>query len=538
MYRAGPAAPGLPFPRKSLGLYTALGIVPAAVMFLLPIPMFAHREGWLMFREGGTLGMSVILLASIAVAVTLATLGVFAVRGKRTPMIIAGALPAVPLLLGALFYALGIRMMFGAVMSDAIDPMQKLRIVAEGMSEANAALVFGCVMGAAACGAASVALLGATASVDRAHAGAPVSPTWIGSLVVGIIGLLVMLVLRVVFKAHLVFALLVVPSMIFVAVLACIAARHGKLAAGWHDKAEANAWISALLTSAILASAGLVLLDAAATFSSERSALGAISGYSIDPSQRARILEEAIREGRAATIFAVTDGIFAFATVAIGVFGALGKGPDGSTRAPTALSPWMALGAIAIASLALIGVRAHAWGTVEDAAAARKATAPAIELPRVKSIDGFNSGGDGPELIVFADGHREGVTTALSYSSTLVLSADRRAKWADVSKHVRAVLQTRQGYGQTTLIAINVEPAEKPDLSGLGRYAAFVGSDAQTIGVSTSPDDFKYGSRTWQTVRPKPTDDWETVVLSMQPNDMRYGGSSANIVLLPSEGSW
>ena len=45
-------------------------------------------------------------------------------------------------------------------MGESVDPDTKFRIVAEGIAEANACLIFGCLMGAVGCGAASVALLG------------------------------------------------------------------------------------------------------------------------------------------------------------------------------------------------------------------------------------------------------------------------------------------------------------------------------------------------------------------------------------------
>jgi len=529
-YRQGPAAAGLPFPRKALGVYTALAIVAASVLLFLP-GMFASPHGWMMFKEGGVLGMGLILFLSLASAIAIGTLGAFAVRGKRMPMMILPAIPALPLLAGVLFMLLGVKVVFGAISGEPVDPSQRMRIAAEGIAEADAALVFGCLVGGVACGAAAIALLGSAASVDRAQTGAPAKGLWLGSLIAGIVGTLVMLVLHVTQKALWLPVVLVFPSLVLLTALASVASRHGALIRNWHDKAEANAWLSSLLAAAILATLGIILLDLAGSYMAERNGLGAVSGESVDPSQRARILAEAISEGRAATLYMIANGVFVFALVAVGVIGGIGKGPDGSTRSPLGAPAFVALGTVLLFVIALSAARGWIWSTVAGNVARAESSPPGIELPLVTSVSGYDVGDSGPELLVSADGKNVNTPT-LTYSKALVVYADRRAKWSAVAKHVRTALATK-GARPVETLAFVVTPREKPDLTPLGRYAPFVGRDVDTIKVYLAPSEYQLGLGGERRIRPRESDDMQSVI-----DQMTTSGDRTRLLLLPPEGVW
>ena len=135
-YREDPPAAGLPFPRRNLTRYTALAIVLALLVLLLPLPFFASPSGLRMFKHFGS-EMLVLLFAAVVGAGALGAMGAFAVRGKQGPAAVIAGVPAVLVVVGASAANRGMRMALGAVEGESIDPSQAMRILAEGVAESD-----------------------------------------------------------------------------------------------------------------------------------------------------------------------------------------------------------------------------------------------------------------------------------------------------------------------------------------------------------------------------------------------------------------
>src|SRR5690349_21066330 len=134
-YRKGPTARGLPFPRRNLGLYTAVALVAAVLVAFAPIPLLCAAHGWRTFKDGGV-GMYVLLLMSLSLAGGMGVLGGRVVRGGSAAAIIV-ALPAVPVTVASVFvrydYASKIDWM---LTNESVDPSAINRHVwlAEGLA--------------------------------------------------------------------------------------------------------------------------------------------------------------------------------------------------------------------------------------------------------------------------------------------------------------------------------------------------------------------------------------------------------------------
>lgn len=543
-YREGAPAAGLPFPRKTLGAFTAVTIIVAAsVLLLLPL-LFASPAGWLMFRNGGS-GMYVLVLLALLCGAALGVLGAFAVRGKSVPSLLVAGVPAVPVLAGAVFMRAAMGKAIGAVSGGSVDPLQAMRILAEGASEADSLIIFGCAIGACAFGAATAALLGATGSVDRARSSAPAGAAWIVSLVIGVIGIVVAFGARVVMRTMLAPMMLTIPAMAAFTGLACMAARNAPLARGWHDRREANAWVASLFAAAVAAAAGAVLLDAASLFFAESRGLGAIAGESVDPSQKARILAEVVAETRAATIFACIDGFFAFATVGAGLVSAIGRGPDGSARSPLGPPAFAALASVVLVAVALFGVRAWTFAEVGRTDEARlhpdqKTRTSIIDLPHA-TVGPFGTGElSGPTLTVQANGSFDVDGRLGPYDHNLVVMADHRAPWGSVAKAVTATLKMRADALDSNPVAVPptlsirvTSDAPRAPLD-LGRYGAFVGPDAPTVLVRLD----RKSLHGWDgaVIMPKASDDMSSVVAAIAAASTSI--DAKRVVLLPPDGAW
>ncbi|MBF5067727.1 hypothetical protein G6O45_31485, partial [Salmonella enterica subsp. enterica serovar Istanbul] len=98
--------------------------------------------------------------------------------------------------------------------------------------------------------------------------------------------------------------------------------------------------------------------------------------------------------------------------------------------------------------------------------------------------------GGSPRLRVDAQGRKTVLPAPeLSRSNVLVIEADRRASWADVSRAIR------ESHAPATSIELRVTPLDKADRSQLGPYAALLGSETCAIEIALArpgpfePDD-------------------------------------------------
>lgn len=544
-YREASMAAGLPFPRKNLGVFTAFAMVASAAVFLLLVPFVVTPPGSRMVKEGG-LGMLALLVLAFFVAGVLGALGALAVRGKGAAATATAAVPALPVVAGAFFHWLAFRRVLGAVSVASIDPTLTARILAQGTAEVDCLLLLGCGIGACAFGAASVALLGAGASLDRARSGAPAGKGFLAPLVLGVVGVLVAIGLRVSLHAAFPSLVLAVPLLAIVTALAAIAAGNAPLVRGWHDRREAGAWATGLLAAALLGGAALWLVGHASAMASEMAGLAAISGESIDDSQKARILAEVLERYRAANLCGLVDGLVAFAIVASALLPALGRGPDGAVRAPFGPPVFAAVGGVAALVGALAVAGASTFGGVSSALSNMDARSGASivsqdpDLPRVGERGSFMEGTlEGPSFIVHADGSVEARPRGLDESSdNMVLFADRRATYGAVAKAIDAALVSDKGAGyrasfgrrRTVSLLVLALPAPRP--LDLGPYGIFLKPGAPTVGValdSMTPDDERV-------VAPKATDDINAVVaaiIAAQTDATGHASFLTRVVLRP-----
>jgi hypothetical protein len=521
-----PPPPDLTFRRARVGLFTAPVIAIAAMVLLLPLPLFALPQGLVYFRNGGW-GMFLLVAVSIAVAVACAVAGTFAVRGHRLGTAVAVAVPIVPAVLGIALGAASLRRTFAAGLGIDADPDLGVRILAAGLGESDVLPAYGCLLAAIACGASACALLGGGATVDRRPHAAPAGKAWTAPLVLGMVAFLAAVALRLVFRTGGTTLLLVVPSIVMTTGLACAAAFNAPLVREWREPREADRWVATLLAAALLAGGGLALLEIGAAFLSEARGLGAISGEAVDPSQRAMILALLADEQQTYRVLAAVDGLFAFVVVATVGLAGLGRGANGKLRVRLGAPVLLAFGGMALVALSLIGARSWAMGRIEQAAQPA-AEAAALELPRVPltpRVSSFSRGG--AVLRIDAEGKQvrlspRGLEGA---SSVLVVMADRRAQWGDVARAIRA---TR---GERTSVEIKVTLLEKADRSQLGPYGALLGNETATITVALEGDFYT-------AMRPSSFEIMDAIAAAIARRPAPFSARSSDVSILPPEGSW
>lgn len=264
----------LSFLMLPLALVLPFGVVPGRVMDLI--------------AEGGWGSWVVLLLTVLSVLVTTGLGGWLAAREKAWSW-----LPALmPFLLGlggALFEMLGMDKALGAVGGESVDPAQKARIVAAGTSEAT---TLSLLAGLGIC-----VVLSSCAVVFGARSLSRVPRGGFG------LGLILALVAVVLAAPGVAAIASLVPSMqlgIGIGWMPALATVVGVVLAGvaLGDKtASPEALGKALGDLAIAATYGVVGVWTASTVvhaAGFRAAMGAASGYSVDPSQVTQIVAEGV----------------------------------------------------------------------------------------------------------------------------------------------------------------------------------------------------------------------------------------------------
>ena len=548
-YRAAQAAPVAPpvneltFGRKNVGLFTAPVIGIAAMVLLLPLPLFALPQGRVFFLGGGW-GMFLLVAMALFVAVGCAVAGALAVRGSRAGAAVVAGVPLLPAVFGALLGALGLNRAFVAIAAVEGDSDLRMRIMAAGLGESDALPAYGCLLSAIACGASACALLGNAATVDRKPHNAPAGRAWAAPLAIGGLGFIVAVTLRLALRIGGVTLLFSVPSILIVTGLACAAALNGPLVRDWREPREADRWVVSVFASALLAGAGLVLLELGAAYLSESTGLGAISGESLDPSQRARILAEVASEQSSYRVLAAVDALFVFVVILTVAFAGLGRGSNGKLRLPGGAALYVALGATALVIASMVGTRSWQMGRIEQApyVSATGEARQLLDLPRVPLSPRLTSSSrNGVVLRVDAKGRKtlrskEGFDDA----SVLVVEADRRAEWGDVA---RAIRETRTRAMMT--IELRVTLLEKADRSQLGPYGVLLGDETSTLVVGLASQEYAEdddnGFRNLVgAYRPRSFEVMDAISASIAKRPQRLGGrpSSPDVAILPPEGNW
>lgn len=559
-YRAGepapaaPPAPELTFRRKNVGLFTAFVIALAAMVVLLPLPLFAVPRGFWFFRNGGW-GMYVLVAMSLVVAVGCALAGAFAVRGQRAAAALAVAVPIVPAVLGALLGAVALRRGFSAIAGMEADNGDRMRIVAAALGESDSLPAYGCFLSAIACGASACALLAGAATVDRKHHNVRAGRAWAAPLAIGGLAFIVAVALRIGLRVGGTTLVFAVPSIVMISGLACVAALNAPLVRDWREPREADRWIVSLFAAALLAAGGLVLLELAAAYLNEAQGLGAIAGEAVDPSQKARILAEVAAELHAYRVLAAVDGLFAFAVIATVAFAGVGRGSNGKLRIPGGAPLYVALGATALAVASIVATRTWAFGRIEEVAQASTGAEPAtaIELPRVPMTERLSaSSRAGWGLRVDATGGKRTLRPPQAYeaaSTVLVVEADRRAEWVDVARGIREAQEAYEARGRAraTSIDIRVTLLEKADRTQLGPYGVLLGNETAILTVALASrgpgydDDFDglpFG-RARTAMRPGSHEIMDAIAAAIAKRPgQRFGSAPSDVAILPPEGSW
>ncbi len=387
-YREGGAHGGLPFPRANMTAYVVVTALVAACGLLFPLLLLGRSASgiWTNFREGGT-SMYVLLLLMPVVSIVVGVLSGLGIRGRRIPpaaIVGAALVPSLVAFLGTL----SSQSQTAAVLSgESVDPSVRMRIAFEGTQEALASLQLGGAICAFALGAAAVGCAGIAASVDRARVGAPGSSAWLISLATPIVGfvasLVVMVVTRSLSASPFAFGLSLV-SLLIVAVLAPLTARAAPAFRDWHDAAEQNRMLGAVIAAAVAASLALWLLDRTAMIAINRVVLGACSGESVDPSQRARILMEGRVESRAFVMLSVLH----VATVLLAFAPAVVRGMSRG-RSPLGAGSVITLGLCMLAALGFFGVHAHGMGVLTTTAKNLPPLTFPVALPTIPDVSPF-----------------------------------------------------------------------------------------------------------------------------------------------------
>ena len=441
---------------------------------LLAVAGGGAAGAWRLFKDGGP-SMYLLLLLAIAMPAVVAVLGALVMRGMRVPsalLFIAAAFPLGIALLGAWT---GQRRTMGALSGESVDPEQKARILAEGIAESMSNDIFG---GFVVCGiaiVAAVAAASALASIDVAAGsrGGPKPPATgvIGAAVAGGAWLFATIAIggvRMRAAGGIVF--LPVLPVIALVPFAVLAGRGASALRGWPDGSEATRAAGAGLVAAFSAVLALLALERGLEASFTARAFEAIAGESVDPSQRARILAEALDAGRLGTAAYAVHAVLGAATFGLALLPALGGG-----RHPLSASALITAAIAALLLVSAVGV-AHARSDAPRAMARSYAFVPAgVTLP--VSVETFSDKGAGSaygeRAVVMKDGTGDG-TFSSANSCTIhhvTFYADRTATLAMVSARLPPVRDC------TMPVSFVTHREHPPDLDArLGDLAAFLGT--------------------------------------------------------------
>lgn len=543
-YREAPAPAGLPFPRARLGLFTALVVVLSGMVIAGAVAVVSFGGGLSFFKEGGA-GMLVLVALSVMCAAALGGLGVFAVRGKRRPAAVVTAIPVVPAIASGICFERGVHVGLGFASGESVDPAYVMRILAESIAEADSALVLGCAISAIACAAASAALLGSAASVVSGAREAPArSREELAPVVLGAIGIVVSITMRFTLRSPTGAAFVTLPFAILVTLLSSIAARRGATVREWNEAGETKAWIGAIAAGAVVAAAGIALADLAALYATERSGFSQL--VTLEPHQRMAVLVHTALRARAAKIVTAVDGLLVLATVGSALLSVLGRGDHRRSSSRLMATPVVAVTAMAVALVAVVGARAVVMHEV--ALRSERAARAADEgvLPMADDPNVFEAGSEyGPTVrIAGEEGSRAPILDG--HQRNIVVACHPKTKWEAVESVLHATIAGRlvetneRGSRPSSsaslrppppTISIRVLPRTKPDLTALGRYEMFLaGAPPRSILVSLEGSTLPL-ERSSKRVALEQTDDMQTVVDKLATAATEGGHGSPRLVV-------
>ena len=488
IYREGGTAEGLPLPRKSLsGLTAAIGVLAVVAVIMSPMLLgfagWGHASAanaWRLMKDGGILWTGLVLLLDLFVPIMLAVLGAFVVRGKKIPTALLFAGAALPLLVGVFGAWISERKVVWAISGESVDPEQKIRIMAEGAAEAMANDMFAgfvaCGCGIVACAAAA----SAAASIDTAVIlrGQPNRQGgFFAAIALGgawLFAALVLCVLR--FRAAgplVVFPFFAASTMVPFAILA---GRSTAVLRDWHDRAEASRVLAALVIAGLCAALAVLALERAILATVTARALSAISGESVDPSQQARILVEAIDGRRFSTVALIVHGFFAIATFGAAALPAIGQGPGGVRQPMTANSAVAAVLGLALLSAAVGLSVSRESASRRIAESANDVGRGGVNLPTVRGT--FSRKGastyDTSTLVLTPNGATSETATGTCLSGKgIAVYADRAATVAQLAEAL-----TNRGCEDPRLVFVARRDHDPALEARLGTMSSYLGTVA------------------------------------------------------------
>jgi hypothetical protein len=276
----------------ALGAAMSLFVFPLA--FVIAAPGGAARV-WSFLMEGGW-GVWVIFFVMIVAVLVSIGLSVWMTLRQTAWSWPLAVMPLFVALAGAGFEMLGMSKVMGAVGGASVAPVMKARIIAVGTSEVTVLGILG--------GVAVLTLFASAAFVSGARALSRVDKGGLGSsaiaaLVAGVLGLGVVGALALVWPGfhHSSFGFGWFPALATVAgaILAGVALSDRQA----DDQAKARA-LGDLFIACAYGTFGVLVASTVVHGGGFRTALDAIGGASIDPSQRARIMAEGLIDTQAA----------------------------------------------------------------------------------------------------------------------------------------------------------------------------------------------------------------------------------------------
>ncbi len=478
-----------PLARRAVLPLTLLHVALSGLIVFAPIVLLgagdrsaAPMHIWAHFREGGW-GMWLITLLLMLLALLSAVLGALMIRGKRVPGAVIFTLAFSPFAAAMIGTLASLHVILGAISGASIDPSQKARILAEGLSETSNLYVYGGLGASFAMYLAGLAAAFTLITVDPDPLG-PISTSkaWIAGPIAGVASAILAVAARILHHQSLGgLDLLAVFGLLTVGLVAALAAQPlPALIASRNDDEAGPAW-RLLLVAALAFAAAMLFLDRASMAALDRRMLDAIAGQSIDPSQRATILAVTGEEMHGRLVVMIVDALGCLAAFSAPLFAGL-----------AAKKKFSIAGAIAGAAALLMFAASLGTGSRIDSGASRERevtvaleksfVSRGITLPvaRITGRSASFSGAPGPSA------QRDGTVVdprggEPSYGhETIPLAVDAALPFELFTSKVVPALG--KGGAERTL-GLVVAPPQRHDYSRLGAYAGLLGSDLEMVEV-------------------------------------------------------
>jgi hypothetical protein len=478
-----------PLARRAVLPLTLLHVALSGLIVFAPIVLLgagdrspAPMHLWQHFREGGW-GMWLITLLLMFLALLSAVLGALMIRGKRVPGAVIFTLAFSPFAAAMIGTLTSLRHILDAISGASIDPSQRARILAEGLSETSNLYVYGGVGASFAMYLAGLAAAFTLITIDPDPLG-PISTSkaWIAGPIAGVASAILAVAARILHHQSLGgLDLLVVFGLLTVGLIAALAAQPlPALIAARNDDEAGPAW-RLLLVAAFAFAAAMLLLDRASMAALDRRMLDAISGESIDPSQRATILAVTGEEMHGRLVVMIVDALGCLAAFSAPLIAGL-----------AAKKKFSIAGAIAGAAALLMFAAALGTGSRIDSGASREREAMVamekslisrgITLPVGRIVGRSASFSGAAGLSMQRDGAVVDARDAEdTYGrETVPLAVDAALPFELFASKLAPALGKA---GTSRTLGLVVAPQQRYDYSRLGAYGGLLGSDLQMIEV-------------------------------------------------------